>query len=215
VGVERDPLRKHTSEQKETFMHRFLGSMITVAIATAPVSALISATITRTSAQAPTPSGAAPTPALALKTPWGEPDLQGIWTDETETSLQRPAKCANQEFFTETQREEIDRERSALLGRDSRGERGTERDVGGCYNSVFLSVKRIGARTSKIVDPPYGRLPSLTPEAQRAAAADQEFYLALLQSTETCKTKSVGCTGGKYNPTPSPRRAELPAHQSR
>jgi hypothetical protein len=75
---------------------------------------------------------------------------------------------------------------------------------------VFLSVKRIGARTSKIVDPPYGRLPSPTPEAQKAAAADQEFYLALLQSTETCKTKSVGCSGGKYNPTPSPRRAELP-----
>jgi len=35
-----------------------------------------------------------------LKTPWGEPDLQGIWTDETDTPLQRPAQYANQEFFT-------------------------------------------------------------------------------------------------------------------
>ena len=34
-----------------------------------------------------------------LKTPWGEPDLQGIWTDETDTPLQRPARFANQEFF--------------------------------------------------------------------------------------------------------------------
>src|SRR5258708_14674884 len=36
----------------------------------------------------------------ALKTPWGEPDLQGIWTDETDTPLQRSAKYPNQEFFT-------------------------------------------------------------------------------------------------------------------
>ncbi len=35
-----------------------------------------------------------------LKTPWGEPDLQGIWTDETDTPLQRPARFANQEFFS-------------------------------------------------------------------------------------------------------------------
>jgi hypothetical protein len=75
---------------------------------------------------------------------------------------------------------------------------------------VFLSVKRIGARTSKIVGPPNGRLPSLMPEAQKAAAADRDFYLALLQATETCKNKSAGCIGGKYDPTPSPRRAELP-----
>src|SRR4051812_7399774 len=40
-----------------------------------------------------------PVVAAALKTPWGEPDLQGIWTVETDTLLQRPAKYANQEFF--------------------------------------------------------------------------------------------------------------------
>jgi hypothetical protein len=187
---------------------RFLGSMIRVAIAAAAASAVILVPITRTEAQASLSSATAPAPTL--KTPWGEPELQGIWTDETDTPLQRPAKYSNQEFFTETQREEIDRERSALLARDSRAERGTERDVNGSYNSVFLSVKRIGARTSKIVDPPYGRLPSLTPEAQKAAAADRDFYLALLQATETCKNKSGGCIGGKYDPTPSPRRAELP-----
>ena len=42
-----------------------------------------------------------------LKTPWGEPDLQGIWTDETDTPLQRPARFANQEVFTEAQRAEL------------------------------------------------------------------------------------------------------------
>jgi hypothetical protein len=152
---------------------------------------------------------AAPAAAAALKTAWGEPDLQGIWTDETDTPLQRPAKYANQEFFTAAQRAELDKERSALLGRDKRVERGTELDVAGAYNAVFMSMKRTGARTSLIVDPPNGRLPPQTPEAEEIAAAEREFRLALLQATETCKTKSVACNGGNYNPTPSPRRADL------
>ena len=95
---------------------RYTGLMLTVAIAAAAVSAAMSVPVTwlsigPASAQAPAASG------TALKTPWGEPDLQGIWTDEFDTPLQRPAKYANQEFFTAAQREELDRERSALLGR--------------------------------------------------------------------------------------------------
>jgi hypothetical protein len=80
---------------------KFSSSMLMVAIAVAAVSAVILPPISRASAQAPADSGA---PAPALKTPWGEPDLQGIWTDETDTPLQRPPKYANQEFFTDAQR---------------------------------------------------------------------------------------------------------------
>jgi len=161
--------------------------------------------------EGPTSSATAPKAAPTLRTPWGEPDLQGIWMDESDTPLQRPAKYANQEFFTEAQRAELDKERAALLGRDKRVERGTELDVAGAYNAAFMSIKRTGVRTSLIVDPPNGRIPPLTPEAQKIAAADRAFRLALLQSTETCKNKSVACEGGKYDPTPSTRRAELPA----
>jgi hypothetical protein len=81
--------------------------------------------------------------------------------------LQRPARYANQEFFTEAQRAEIDRARSELLSRERRAERGTERVVSGSYNNVFVSFKRTGARTSLIVDPLNGRIPPLTPEAQK------------------------------------------------
>src|SRR6202023_558458 len=102
---------------------RFSGAMITVAIAAAAVNAAISVPVTRTSAQAPAASG------TALKTPWGEPDLQGIWTDEFDSALQRPPKYANQEFFTEAQRQELDKERSALYGEERPAERGTEFDV--------------------------------------------------------------------------------------
>jgi hypothetical protein len=179
----------------------FPGSMITVAIAAA--GAVISVPVPPAQAQAPAAVG------QVVKTPWGEPDLQGIWTDETDTPLQRPAQYANQETFTEAQRAEIDRVRSDLLGREKRAERGTESDVSGSYNSVFVSFKRAGARTSLIVDPPNGRLPALTPEAQKIAAADREFRLALLQSTETCRNDEPGCRGWKYDPMPTPRRAEV------
>src|SRR5215831_16390475 len=180
--------------QRRLFMReRFSGSLITAAIAGAAVGAGFSLSITQTSAQAPAP---------ALTTPWGEPDLQGVWMDETDTPLQRPAKYADQEFFTEAQRAELDAQRSALAGKDKRRERGTELDVTGSYNDLFISRKHAGVRTSRIVDPPDGRIPPLTAEAQKLATAEREFRLALLQSTETCKIQYRTCTGGKYDPTP-------------
>src|SRR5579863_4563381 len=135
---------------KEAIMRERIGGLVTtVAItAAAAVSAVISVSVTQTSAQTRAASATAPT--AELKTPWGEPDLQGIWTDETDTPLQRPAKYANQEFFTEAQRAELDRLRSALPSRDKRAERGTEADVAGAYNAVFTPMKRTGARTSRI-----------------------------------------------------------------
>src|SRR5207245_5577611 len=136
-----------TAGQKEAIMReRFSGSMTTFAIAGAAVSVVIAVSITRASAQAPVASATAPAPTLT--TPWGEPDLQGIWTDETDTPLQRSPRFANQEFFTEAQRAELDKERAALLGRDRRVERGTELDVAGAYNAKFLSVKVTRATTS-------------------------------------------------------------------
>src|SRR5882672_11376613 len=174
---------------KGTIMRdRFLRSTIIIAIAAAAVSAVLSVSSTGMSAQAPA-GAAAPAPATMLKTPRGEPDLQGIWTDETDTPLERSPKFANQEFFTEGQRADLDRQRSAMLGRDQRAERGTTADVAGAYNDVFTPKKRTGLRTSRIVDPPNGRLPSQTPQAQRTAAGEREFRLALLQTTEACKNK--------------------------
>jgi hypothetical protein len=167
---------------------RFLNSLARGAITAAAAGAVVALFGAQTSAQSPTP--------------WGEPDLQGIWTAEFDVPLQRPAKYAGQEFFTEAQRAELDKERATLVER--RRARG-DADV-----TVGLSLNPTGARTSLIVDPPDGRIPALTPEAKKATAADREFRLALLQATETCKNKGVACNGGKYDPTPSPRRAEPP-----
>ena len=178
--------------------HRSLGSIVTAAIAVAAIGAATLNCVRQGLAQAAAPSGP------ALKTPWGEPDLQGIWTDEFDTPLQRPPQYTNQEFFTEGQRAELDKMRSAILNRFA-----TEREINGPYNAAtFFSTKRTGVRTSKIVDPSNGRLPPSTAEAQKTDAMDREFRLALLQSTDTCKNKLPACAGGKYDPTPSPRRAE-------
>ena len=186
-------------------LDRFTDSTLTVAIAATAVGAAVSVSITETRAQAPAASVTAPAPAPVLKTPWGEPDLQGIWTDEFDTPMQRPAKYAEQEFFTQAQRAELDKERTEMLNRRAAG------TLADAYNfAVFLSTKRTGARTSKIADPPNGRIPPLTGDAQKAAAADREFRLILLQATDTCKKMAPGCAGGKYDPTPSPRRADAP-----
>jgi hypothetical protein len=196
---------QHVARQKEIVMENRFSGVIATAVVAAAASAAISVSVTRTSAQAPVISGAAmKTPPL--KTAWGEPDLQGIWTDEFETPLQRPAKYANQEFFTVAQRTELDHVRSDILNR-----RATDRDANNGYNgAVFFSTKRTGARTSKIADPANGRVPALTPEAQKAAETDREFRLAMVQSTDTCKNKLPGCAGWKYDPATSPRRAETP-----
>src|SRR5678815_2030654 len=67
-----------------------------------------------------------------LKTSWGEPDLQGIWTRDVDIPLERPAKYANQEFFSDAERRDLDRQISDIIKRDSTDERrarGTERAV--------------------------------------------------------------------------------------
>jgi len=152
-------------------------------------------------------------PSTGLATPWGEPDLQGIWTGDGEIPLQRPAKYANREFFTDQERAELDKQRATAIGREaeeSRRNRGSEQDVGGAYNAaIFTTHKPMGRRTSLIVDPPDGRLPALTPEAQKRRAAMHDYQVALMQATDVCKNKLPGCEGGTYGP-PSPKRAETP-----
>jgi hypothetical protein len=96
---------------------RLLSTTMAIAMTATVVSAFISASIRSPSAQTQATSPGEPYPTL--RTPWGDPDLQGIWTDETSTPLERPGKYATQEFFTEAQRAELDKARVALPARTS------------------------------------------------------------------------------------------------
>jgi len=201
------------SKQQEGDMSRRFLELLGVAATIVAVTVLLKLAPVSVAGQGPTAkAGVAEKTDPAAKTPWGEPDLQGIWTNDYEIPLQRPARYANKEFFTDEERIELDRQRAGIIGQDRRSAPGSEQDVGGAYNAaIFLTHKHTGRRTSLIVDPPDGRIPLLTPEAKKRSAAIREFQLALLQATDTCKNNLPGCEGGKYGP-PSPRRAEPPPY---
>jgi hypothetical protein len=169
--------------------------------------------------QAPVPAASQDPPAsgqAVARTPWGEPDLQGIWTNNYDTPLERPARYKDREFFTEEERAAIDNERARILGLGNRRRdpKGSEQDVGGAYDqTVFLTHRHMGRRTSMISDPPDGRLPALTPEAKQRMDEARAFHLALLQSSDACKDKAKRPRCPPYGP-PSPRRLEAPPHYS-
>jgi hypothetical protein len=145
-------------------------------------------------------------------TSWGEPNLQGIWTDPYDTNLQRPSSLGNRELYTEKEVAEMDRRR---MGADvrPRAERGSVADVAGAYDAVYVSVLPTGRRTSLIVDPPDGRIPPLTPAIQQRRAAMRAYAAALKQNTDTCRNKQGDCAGVTYGP-PSPKLNERPPSYS-
>jgi hypothetical protein len=112
----------------------------------------------------------------APRTSWGHPDLQGIWSTATITPFERPAELAGKEFLTPAEAAEFERATLARTNRDRR-DGGADADVARAYNDFWWdSGTRVvpSRRTSLVVDPPDGRIPALTPEAQKrvdAAAA--------------------------------------------
>ena len=140
-------------------------------------------------------------------TPWGQPNLEGIWLDVYATPFERSAELGDREFFTDEERATRDQARMGNPGRNARGDDGRQ-DVAGAYNAVYTSAKPAGPRTSLVVDPPNGRIPAFTAEAQRRNEVQREWRLMLLRNTETCQTGASGCTGGEYGP-PSPKRFDV------
>jgi hypothetical protein len=145
-------------------------------------------------------------------TPWGHPNLEGIWLDVYATPFERAPGLGDREFATVEERAAVDQARIGLNvapGRTfQRGPRGTAQDVSGAYNAVYTSVKPAGPRTSLIVDPPNGRLPELTAEAKRGEVVQREWRQTLMRNTPTCEQQARGCEGGEYGP-PSPRRFDI------
>jgi hypothetical protein len=140
-------------------------------------------------------------PRTTFRTPWGEPDLQGIWSGETLTPLERPARFANKPLLSPEEAAALEAEVQQRPGRDDRSARGTEKDVAGAYNQHWLPPARrlSDGRTSLIVDPPDGKIPPMTPEGQKRTGEMREYLQALLQGT----------SGGRPGPI-SPRRNEPP-----
>jgi hypothetical protein len=113
----------------------------------------------------------------APRTPDGQPDLQGLWTNATITPFERPKELAGKQFFTEQEASEYEKHVQQTSNRDQRGAT-AEADVAGAYNDFWFDrgTKVVPTRrTSLVMDPPDGKVPALTPEAQKAAAARTEI----------------------------------------
>lgn len=110
-------------------------------------------------------------------TPWGDPDLQGIWNHGTITPLERPSEYAGREQLT-------DEEVAALnLEADTRADRRdgltAQGDINLAYNAVWWDRGISIGRTSLIIDPADGRLPPLTPTAQAYAVSPEAERIRL------------------------------------
>jgi hypothetical protein len=106
----------------------------------------------------------------AGQTPWGHPDLQGIWSYGVLTPLERPAALKDKEFITAEEAAALNEEAAKLQDRPHR-----EGDTG-AYNQFWMDVRKVhqDRRTSLIVDPPDGRLP-FKPEVAAARAKRAEY----------------------------------------
>ncbi len=158
------------------------------------VSVVIVALASVASAQAPP----APPAWKAPRTADGHPDLQGTWTTQTFTPLQRPKRYAGREFLTEAEADElikllakggVDPLATNIFGAtdEERLKRIDQTDETHYNNAEWLATAKpktlSSRRTSLIFDPPDGVLPPQTPEGQKRAAARRA--LAGFDSYET------------------------------
>ena len=145
------------------------------------------------------------------RTPEGRPDLQGYWTTQTFTPLERPEHLAGKEFFTEEEAAALHQQLTAegvdpsardainLEGAEVREKRldQTNRDATYVHydNAIWLRTpvpKGLSSRrTSLITDPPNGRIPPLTPKGAAQVAADQKRRQQRLTHFDTYETRPL------------------------
>jgi len=110
------------------------------------------------------------------RAPDGHPDLQGTWDFAQLTPFERPSAFAGKSSITDEEAEEFAQQRIETGNKDNRGG-GAAADVERAYNDFWWDFgKRIAKQTSLVVDPPDGRVPPLTPEAQKRAADRRGKY---------------------------------------
>jgi hypothetical protein len=106
------------------------------------------------------------------RTPDGQPDLQGVWTNETITPLERPPNLAGKPFYTPEEVAALEKQAAERRANSDRKPSGT--DVG-TYNQFWFDsgTKVVSSRqTSLVIDPPDGRVP-VKPDAEKVRDANE------------------------------------------
>ena len=92
------------------------------------------------------------------RTPWGDPDFQGLWTNTTTTPLERPDSLEGKQFLTDEERAALDEENAP----------GIDAAPGvGAYNNFWMEQGYVSKQTSLVVDPQDGKLPPVLKRAQQ------------------------------------------------
>jgi len=176
--------------------HRSLASFGVLSIATA---VMVVATHT-VAGQAPAPAPAKPAaPAAAKKytaprTPDGQPDLQGYWTNSTYVPLERPDKVTKT-YYSEQEFAELVKNAAAREAEQT--EPGTVADVHYDFTQFGLdrsqsAFVKSDLRTSMIVDPPSGKMPPLSTEGQKRAADRAAERRRMGATTDAVQNMPVG-----------------------
>jgi len=151
--------------------------------------AIVSLAAAAVAGQAQKPSserGRAAGSVYSVKTPWGHPDLQGVWDFRTVTPMERPVELGDKAVLSAKEAAEF--EQRAVASRNADEKRGSQatarRQVNGTLETEDLSLayndfwwdrgtKVVGTRrTSLIVDPPNGRFPALTEQGDKRLSAE-------------------------------------------
>ena len=115
------------------------------------------------------------------RTPWGDPDLQGVWDYQSRVPMQRPARLKGKARFTDAEMAEWAKGNTPNQDPCGVGTRENEECTPeelaqvGAYNELWNNRNILqDNRTSLIEDPPDGRFPPMRPEAQQRMAAIQK-----------------------------------------
>jgi len=132
--------------------------------------------------------------ALAAQLVFGQSqrDLQGIWSNAVITPLERPSDLSGKTTFTAEEAAAYEKQVAERGNVDHRSAN-HETDVASAYNQFWYDrgTKAVGTRrTSLIVDPPDGRIPPLTPEAQKRVQETRAWMDA--HSTDGPEGRSLG-----------------------
>jgi hypothetical protein len=140
-------------------------------MSTLAVAVILSATLAGQAPAASPKAGAAAKAYTPPKTPDGQPDLQGFWTNSTYVPLERP-NGVTKEFYTPD--EALAAEKRAAEREASQTEPGTTADVH--YDFTQFGLDRSQAtisrnlRTSLVIDPQDGKIPPVNATGQKRAA---------------------------------------------